>query len=75
MFCLQSWILKSQGRLALRSSDLPEMLRKDESNQRDRGRGGHPPAVPLHGMKWLQTLANEEMDQSSDSVSREMAGR
>ena len=31
--------------------DLPEMFRKDESNQRDRGRGCHPPACPF--MAWI----------------------
>jgi len=46
-----------------------------KSNQRDRGRGGHPPASPMHDMSWLRTSENGKLDQAVDRVSRAMAGR
>ena len=55
--------------------DLPEMFRKNESNQRDRGRGDHPRAAPMHDISWLRTSENGKMDQAVDRVSRAMAGR
>jgi len=36
--------------------NVPEMFRKDENNQRDRGRGDHPPAVPIPELNCLKTL-------------------
>ena len=47
---------------------MPEMFRNDESNQRDRGRRGYPPALPMHDMKWLRTLGNSKSDQAVNRV-------
>ena len=33
---------------------------------KDRGRGGHSPALPIHDMQWLRTLGNETWGYERD---------
>jgi len=52
-------------------------LRNGEFKERriDRGRGGHPPALPTNHMNFLLTAEGRKSDQADDRVSRAMAGR